>query len=405
MLIIKSNICIIAVCRSIHRNNSSYHQHEGTAKYRKLYWIATESIGRKPDAIKGFEELVLGIITIEVDSGNVEEFRSHWNNLEPATESQKRNIWLKPFWEDYYKCRFSSSTVSHAKICPSKAKSNMSKIFSKIKQTIDAVYTFANALEDFRKEKPKHFPYKSDQPYPGDEFFNNYLSKVKLSGSKIFNDNGDFAHPKYTVYQYQLEYTETREPIPIDSHHKPSYKKVGVWFQNKLHFQTQNLKWPFKNKNEVKSAPTSSCDTDCGLGQVLETSGGVCCSGRCRLCEKYEYKVDANTCKDCNEYGNNTLDWMPTSDKKNCEPPGHKILTPISTFISMWGITFTSIVLYAFIQNIDTPIVKNSSKEHCIIILVGLLLIFFNACICEIPRTVFICYIIRFIAPLGFSMV
>ena len=49
--------------------------------YRELYWLGTESLGRRPKAIEGSEDFALGLITIGVDSGNITDFREYWNGM------------------------------------------------------------------------------------------------------------------------------------------------------------------------------------------------------------------------------------------------------------------------------------------------------------------------------------
>ena len=114
---------------------------------RRLSWVATESIGRKPEAIKGFEKLISGLITIEVDSESTDDFQKHWSNLDP-NDNEKRNVWLKSFWEYNYNCSFSSSS---SKKCSPKEESARSEIFSKIKPTMKAVKAYASALDAMKK--------------------------------------------------------------------------------------------------------------------------------------------------------------------------------------------------------------------------------------------------------------
>ena len=361
-------------------------------KPRRLSWIATESIGRKPEAIKGFEKLISGLITIEVDSERTDDFQKHWSNLDP-NNNEKRNVWLKSFWEYNYNCSFSPRS---SKKCSPKEESTRSEIFSKIKPTINAVKAYASALDALKKDMPINFLCN----YTGDHFFEKYLLDAKSKGAKIFDYHGDPKQPKYAIYQYQYDFDEDLR----------GYQNIGHWFDQRMSLKhdlnATKLKWNFNgNKRSQHEIPESSCSQACDDGQVLETKGGVCCSGNCMPCKEYEYKYDAYTCSDCNQYGNDTLDWMPNPDKRGCQPPAHKILSPISMFLCMWGMTFTCITIYAFINNLDTPIVKNSSKEHCIIVLVGLLFVFLNATIIEAPRTAAICGLIRYAAPLGFSMV
>ena len=300
-------------------------------------------------------------------------------------------MWLKPFWEYYFKnCSFNESEQENP--CPLKAPQNMSKIFSKVKPTMNAVYAFANALQQLKNDEC-HGQSKClsiEKHYLGDQFFKNYLSKVELNGSQLFDKNGDLAEPKYAIYQYQ------RDRNGINK-----YTRLGNWFQQKLNFDLSKLIWP----NE--EPPSSSCATVCKEpGQVLRRStGGVCCSGLCDPCEEYEFVYDTYTCKDCNEFGNDTIGWRPNSDRTGCLPPSHDVFIPVSMFLFAWGITFTIIILFVFIRYRDTPVVKNSSKEHCIVVLVGLALLFLNAPILEASPNTFICVLFRYIAPLGCSMV
>ena len=355
-----------------------------------------------------YEDIVAGLITIEIESENYDDFTNYWNNLKPSTET--RNRWLKPFWEDYFNCNFTNRNskvtnnicgnqckqLNTNNVCPEKAPNCMSTIFSKIEPTINAVYAYADALDTYLKAGGN---FSSQQ---GNAFFQTYLSHAKMfDGSSMFDEKGDFAQPKYAVYQYQHD----------NSADHASYKKVGLWFNRSLSFEMKDLKWNTKSSASHLIPPVSSCPTKCGSGKVLETDGGVCCSGKCKPCKPYEYKLDDRTCMDCQEYGewnteymNETTYWVPTVDQSSCKPPSDKVLTPISTFLSSWGITFTLISLYAFLKHFNTPIVKNSSKEHCIIILAGLLFVFFSAFIAEVEVNSVSCGLLLVIPTLGFCM-
>ena len=214
--------------------------------YRELYWLGTESLGRRPKAIEGSEDFALGLITIGVDSGNITDFQEYWNGIVPNKDNN-RNVWFQPFWEDYFQCKFNNNKTD-AKECPSKVPLSMSKIFSKIKPVMNAVYAFATALQDLKNDLPEEFSKLSKTRYPGNLFFNKYLSKVKMNGIKLFDEAGDFTQPKYNIYQYQQ-----------DVNGKTNYKEVGNWYSGILNFQTERLKWPLKGNTFTKQVPTSYC--------------------------------------------------------------------------------------------------------------------------------------------------
>ena len=67
----------------------------------------------------------------------------------------------------------------------------------------------------------------------GKDFFQMYLSRAKLNGSLIFNKKGDLAQPKYAVYQYQHDIIKN----------EAMYRKIGTWFDRRLSFQMEKLKW------------------------------------------------------------------------------------------------------------------------------------------------------------------
>ena len=264
---------------------------------------------------------------------------------------------------------------------------------------MNAVYAFADSLQRLEndtcpdsydsskclKQFEKHY----------NDFFKKYLSQVELNSSRLFDENGDLAQPKYAIYQFQADIKGEKR-----------YIKVGNWgAKSGVHFEIHKLVWPLQFKDLQNTLPTSLCSKACSPGHILKSRGGVCCSGSCEACKEYEYVYETYTCKDCNEYGNDTIGWWPNPDKTDCLPPSQDLFTPISMFLFMWGITLTSIILITFIRHRDTPIVKNSSKEHCIVVLVGLFLLFLNAPIVETSPNQVVCVLFRYIAPVGLSMV
>lgn len=278
-------------------------------------------------------------------------------------------MWFKPFWEYYFNCSLKQNKLGKGS-CPEVVPQNTTKLFSKIKPTINAVYAFANALDLLKKDKcnGQSGICSSMINYPGDYFFKNYLSNVTLKDSfdnpiQLFDiTTGDLVEPKYAIYQYQLNETTGNT----------DYTEVGNWFRNKLRFEMDKLVWPITSKEAkgfTSRIPTSSCTTKCMTGQVLKSNRDGCCSGVCSFCEEYEYVDKGSTCKDCNEFCEDCKGWWPTADKTSCSKPSIVVFILITNFLFVSGVILTIGILITFDKHQDKSVMRRSSKEHCIITL------------------------------------
>ena len=67
---------------------------------RDIYWIATESVGKKRTVVEDYQEEALGGITLTIEDIET-EFLDYWQKLSP--KNNKRNIWFAKFWEQMAK--------------------------------------------------------------------------------------------------------------------------------------------------------------------------------------------------------------------------------------------------------------------------------------------------------------
>ena len=162
--------------------------------------------------------------------------------------------------------------------------------------------------------------------------------------------------------------------------------------------------WPSYLKdgqNFTSSVPNSLHRTICKAGYGLRIEGEICLSRDCIACEDYEFVDDEHTCKDCEMVGKGL--W-PTPDRKHCQPQSD-VLIPISYFLSTVGVVISVMIMVAFKRYENTRVVRNSSKEHCIIILVGMILLFLATPILQASETTALCIFVKFIVPLALSII
>ena len=359
--------------------------------FRDIYWIATESVGRKRAVVEDYKDEALGGITLTIEDEEA-KFLEYWKNLRP--KHNKRNIWFDQFWEQYHDCSLERLDCGRLPI--------MTDILSKIHPTIQAVDALASALDSLQKKecRNQNMVCQSMKNYDGKIFFNKYLSKVSLKDNwgksqQIFDDKGELAFPKFLVYQYQTKRGNLER----------GYEKIGDWLDGKLTINSRKLQWS-KHSQITYATPNSSCPTMCPKGFGLKPTVGLCCSGICTPCEEYEY-VDKNfQCKDCNNFCKNgkCQGWMPSSDGKSCNVQPLSAYLPVSMALSAFGVISTVVCLITFIMYQTTPVVRHSCFEHCVIAMVGMLIQFLFPPLLEIPLTQVTCTAFRFVVPLGTSM-
>ena len=154
-----------------------------TKIYRKIFWIATESVGRKLHVVKAYhdryKQTALGGITLTIRSED-SEFFEYWKKLKP--KENNRNVWFDKFWEQYHNCSLSNPA------CKTKSSEKMREVFSKINPTIQAVEAFIKAFAKLQNElcSTRSGICAEMNDYfskCGKDFFNQYLTKVFLDNA------------------------------------------------------------------------------------------------------------------------------------------------------------------------------------------------------------------------------
>lgn len=132
--------------------------------------------------------------------------------------------------------------------------------------------------------------------------------------------------------------------------------------------------------------------------------GDTCC-WICDKCEEYEYVFDEFTCREC------PPGLWPFSDKLSCFKLPVKFIKWNTAFaivplaMACVGIVITIIVIYLFIQNNDTPLVRASGRELSYMLLFGILVCYCNTFALLARPTIGSCVVQRFGIGVGFSII
>ena len=198
-----------------------------------------------------------------------------------------------------------------------------------------------------------------------------------LAGSEVkFDRNGD-GLGRYNIYNYQQNSQDNSY----------SYELVGRWTDAGLELSQEQLRF-----NEgTQTVPVSICSLPCQLGEIKIVQQGDHCCWICAKCDPWEYVLNETHCEDCGEGR-----W-PHKDKASCYDLTLQYMQWDSLFaivpivIACLGISLTLFVICTFIKYSDTPIVKASGRELSFILLVGIIICYFNTFILLTKPTLLTC--------------
>lgn len=159
-----------------------------------------------------------------------------------------------------------------------------------------------------------------------------------------------------------------------------------------------------EQQSHMVSPPASACSLPCAAGMIRKQQGDTCC-WICDQCEDFEFVFDEFTCRPC------PAGHWPFSDQLACYPLPVKHIAWNSAFaivplvISAVGIAVTLVVIYLFVLNNDTPLVRASGRELSYMLLAGILVCFCNTFALLARPSLMSCVMQRFGIGVGFSII
>ncbi|XP_078000603.1 metabotropic glutamate receptor-like [Glandiceps talaboti] len=322
----------------------------------EFIWIGSDGWGPNLHLYGNLHAAVGGFF-IRFYSQEVPEFEKYFKSLTPSTHYD--NPWFESFWGSYLNCTVSNSCLQDPYIAGFSETSFVSLV-------IDAVYTFAHALESWRRVNC------SDASLPCAELDHitaqdtiEYLKSVDFEGETghiSFDSNGDIRG------KYVFKILEEKDNMY-------DFVTFGSWDArkdvDKLEVHNDSIHW--RLPVDDTGVPKSRCSEPC-LPGYYQRFGVTPCCWECFKCDEDEISINGSKCDKCPDL------WWPNDNFTACEPmPSTYLHWNDALGISLvtlasFGTVTTSIIAALYIKHREKTLIKASSRELSVMILIGALL-------------------------------
>ena len=385
---------------------------------QRFNWIASDAWARIGNYYREFSDTIAGHFSFIAHQEISEEFNDYLSLL--TIQNNKRDPWFPRFYATLAGCVLNESNSTCGDNCCN-VSANVTGLPNykqgNVVPVIDAVYTFANALDQFLSncDQPVQW-YRANYTCKGQKRQldgSNLLEHIanidfdSPTGNRIvFNANGG-VEGKYDIINYQV----VNSGGVMDF----SYQLVGLW-------DSSVIGGEFLNLNEdmlqfglddlgiiVQDPPISQCG-NCVQGQYLRVIQSSCC-GVCEPClgQNYSNYPLAPSCVSCSElgdmWGNN-----PTTGSDDCVAIEESFIeysdpwSIVVLIISILGLVVVAVTACIFGIHWTAPVVKSSGREQMVLLLIGIGISFVTGFIYVAPPSVGICSLQRIGMWLSYSL-
>nr|XP_006011174.2 PREDICTED: extracellular calcium-sensing receptor-like [Latimeria chalumnae] len=355
-------------------------------------WIASEAwstsqILSKKELLKTLS----GTIGFAIRRGKIPGFKGFLTSLQ--TSRFKNDIFMKTFWEQAFGCKWASQdsyrTTSNTEIgtaftvCTGTENLGALNIsffdVSDLRITYNvynAVYSVAHALHDLNSCVPGEGPFGNGacahiQTFEAWQLLH-YVKNVNFNnnnGEKVFFDPNGNPPAHYDILNWQLHPDGTIDFVQVGTFDASA--PVG----HQLIINESAIMW----NGERVQVPRSVCSESCSAGYRKAARRGqpICCFD-CIPCSSGEIsnQSDSTECTKCpdDQWSNDRQDkCIPKSTEfLSYDEPMGVTLASISIFSALIPVT----ILYIFIKNRNTPLVKANNRELSYLLLLALMLCF-----------------------------
>ena len=369
---------------------------------RPMTWIGSEGWVTAVNTHDNLKVIATGYFGVKPDVKYSEEFyESYLWSL--TLDSNKRNVWFPDIVELIANCKI--DLAPGVQQCNSSLSAfrlrEKSIIFGA--QVIDAVYTFAHALDNFLKEncdtpvqwsKANHSCFGQKRELNGTALLE-YIKKVSFTsptGNVIsFDENGNVISG-YEIVNFQNLGSDGYKLQPI-----------GVWKlsttdgESGLNLIDTDYQYGvYKNNSVVFDLPLSQCGV-CEPGKYLFSLPSAClpCLGR-----NYSNSSYATKCDNCSTQGDYWGD-SPTTGSSHCVEIEEEYLridhpwSIIIVLLSLLGLLLVSATAVIIVMNWKSPVIKSSGREQIVLLLSGIALSFILPFLYVSPPSLGVCVLQR----------
>lgn len=388
---------------------------------KRFTWIASDAWARSINVVHQFNMTTAGLYGFAPLTEHLDTFQDYFSSL--TLDSNLRNPWFEEFYTTIANCTL-NDTSGTGQACNTSASVTELPRYEQgnfIPLVVDAVYTYAQALQDFLDEncdQPlRWFPsnrtcYNQSRDLTGATLLE-YIRRVdfqSVTGNRVLFDDEGNVEGRYEILNYQvLDSNERREF---------AFKRVAIWdssvandsAQQALHVDPSvELQFGVRNvTNEILyTAPVSQCGR-CSLGEYRRLVQSSCC-GICEPClgQNYSNNPMATGCSLCpDEFWGN----QPLVGSSECAVLQESFLSFDHVFsiiimiIAIIGLGCVVFTLIVFAIYWTTPVVKSSGREQMIFLLIGITVSFLSAFFYVSPPLPVTCCFQRSLLWISFSV-
>ena len=396
----QANVVVIFASQDIAREILT--RLSNTTNATRFQFIASDAWARSINVVHQANETAAGLFGIVPLTEHVNEFQEYFSRL--TIESNQRNPWFSEFYSAFVNCTLVGSGASDTTLCAKNRNITQLPRYQQgnfIPLVIDAVYTFAKALNSFFIDNcdtsnftwfPNNRTCAGQTRELNGSALLEYISQVNsvntITGNSIAFDKQGNVESMYEILNYQA-----RQLQPIgrdDSGFEYSFQRVGTWdssvvndsnlealnlttLKERLQFGVNNAR--NGNLRIVRKPVTSQC-TQCTPGQYRRVGQSDCC-GFCDPCIDNTYS-NSTTAMECLPCPNGTWGNNPTNGSTECIPIPESFLShshPYSiviVIVAILGLTLVVATVIIFAIFWKTPVVKSSGREQMILLLIGI---------------------------------
>ena len=377
----------------------------------RFTWIGSDGWAGSLELAHEFNETAVGMFGVAPSAEHLGDFQEYLSQL--TVDSNVRNDWFSEYYAAFANCTLHTDCDNDTNIT---SFSNYQQE-SFIPLVVDAVYAFAYALHNFLVENCNE---TDSAPFIWFKENGTCLGQSReLNGSSLLEYLNDVNFTSitnvvirfeasgsvegfYDILNYQATLSEAGEITDFE------FVNVGTWDGSNEGDQlmlmgNENLQFGLLSDKTLRTAPLKSGCGVCDPGFHEKVIPGSCCS-ICEPCVGRNYSSEplVRECSSCldqggrEKWGNN-----PLTGSNSC------VLIP-ETFASygdLWAIPslilacvgLISVVATAVVFGIfwKTPIVKSSSREQMILLLIGIACSFCLSFFYVAPPSIPVCLINR----------
>lgn len=396
---------------------------------RRFIWIASDTWSRSVAIANKFNETVAGMYGVSPFSPYIQEFQHYLSQL--TIQGNLRNPWFSEIFASYAECDYrQNATDTSMNACDKNSNITHFSHYGQsnlVPLTIDAVYTIAHALDDFLMEncnQPMVWNHADNACNGRTRQMNGsalleYIAKVRfhspLTGNKVQFDSEGNVEGQYEIWNYQSRNVNGKKMY--------DFRKVGIWDSSVSNVGGSGVNTSSLNLTDihtlqfgidikgsiVREPPQSHCG-HCIPGQYQRPVPSSCCS-ICNPCLGPNFSSEhlAPSCNSCSLLGDM---WGndPLRGSNSCVAISETFLkfsdpwSIVVIFMAIVGLVSAMGTGIVFGVYFKTPVIKSSSREQMILLLIGIALSFASVFIYIAPPSLSVCILQRFTIWVCFSL-